>query len=512
MRKLLRLGAVIALMLHVACGGGGSGGSTPPPPNERPPNFVFILTDDQSLPTLAQMPLVKSLLTDQGTTFASHYVSLSLCCPSRISGLRGQYAHNTTIFRNGPPDGGFDAIYNLGLEQSTIATWLQAAGYRTALIGKYVNGYPEAGPSPTYIPPGWTEFVSSNAGLPYRGFNYSLNENGSTVAYGEDEDDYLTDVLSAKATDFIRRSIDQDRPFFAYVAPYAPHAPATPAPRHENLFNDVQLPRTDSFNEVDVSDKPAWVRALPLLDADRIDQMDKLYRNRLRSLQAVDEMVRDIVETLQAEGQLENTYIIFASDNGHHQGQHRMDTGKMTAYEEDIRVPLIVRGPGVPRGASVSLMTANVDYAPTIAALAGVSAPAFVDGRSLVPFLQGQTPATWRQVLLLEHKPDTPEDRALMQRALTNGLLEPPDPFELALLGDGSEITAFNGLRTASGLTYVEYATNEFELYDNLADPLQLANRYATAPADLKTRLNDLVTTLKTATGNALRSAEETAP
>ncbi|MEK8031419.1 sulfatase-like hydrolase/transferase [Ideonella sp. DXS29W] len=513
LRRGWRWAAIAVLSLHVACGGGGGGGGGSPPPPQRSPNVVFILTDDQSMPTLAQMPWVKSLLTDSGTSFERHYVSLSLCCPSRISGLRGQYAHNTTIYRNGAPDGGFEAVYQLGLEDSTVATWLQAAGYRTALFGKYLNGYPDAAPSANYIPPGWTEFVSPNDGLPYRGFNYSLNDNGRTVVHGEADADYLTDVLSAKVIDFIRRSASEhpDQPFFAYVAPYAPHAPATPAPRHENLFNDAIVPRTGSFNEADVSDKPAWVRALPLLDAAQIDQMDKIYRNRLRSLQAVDEMVRDIVQALQAQGQLEHTYIFFASDNGHHQGQHRMDSGKMTAYEEDIRVPLIVRGPGVPRGGAVSLITANVDYAPTLAAIAGTSAPAFVDGRSLLPLLQGQTPSPWRQVLLLEHKLDNAADQALIAQAAARGTLEPPDPFDLTL-GTGPQIASFTGLRTASGLTYVEYDTAEHELYDNGADPYQLTNTFSTAATDLKTRLAALTTTLRTAQGAGLRAAEETAP
>ncbi|WP_374565766.1 sulfatase [Ideonella sp.] len=506
MRKLLRLGALIVLVLHVACGGS-SGSSTPPPPGGRAPNIVFILTDDQDMPSLAQMPRVKALLRDQGTTFASHYVSLSLCCPSRITGLRGQFAHNTTIFKNGPPDGGFEGVYAKGLEQSTIATWLQAAGYRTALFGKYLNGYPNTA-SASYIPPGWTEWASPNAGTPYKEFNYSLNENGQTVSYGEADADYLTDVLSAKATDFIRRSVDQfpDKPFFVYIPTYAPHGPAVPAPRHADLFPDAQAPRTASFNEADVSDKPAWVQALPLLTGDQIDQIDKLYRHRLQSLQAVDELVQSVVDTLQAKGQLDNTYIVFASDNGYHQGQHRLDSGKMTAFEEDLLVPLVVRGPGVRRGATVSQITANVDYAPTMAAIAGIGTPDFVDGRSLLQLLRGEAPGTWRQVLLLEHKPDN-SDGILPQADST---LEPADPFET--LGDGPGISTFSGVRTASGLSYLEYDTGEFELYNNLTDPNQLANGYAAAPADLKARLAASVASLRTAAGAALRRAEEVAP
>ncbi len=507
MRKLLRLGAMIVLVLHVACGGS-SGNSMPPPPGGRAPNIVFILTDDQDMAALAQMPRVKALLRDQGTTFARHYVSLSLCCPSRISGLRGQFAHNTTIFKNGPPDGGFEAVYTKGLEQSTIATWLQAAGYRTALFGKYLNGYPDTAPSPNYIPPGWTEWASPNDGTPYKEFNYSLNENGRTVSYGDADADYLTDVLSAKATDFIRRSVEQfpDKPFFVYVPTYAPHGPAVPAPRHAELFPGAQAPRTASFNEADVSDKPAWAQALPLLTADQITQIDKLYRHRLQSLQAVDDMVQSIVDTLQAKGQLESTYIVFTSDNGYHQGQHRLDSGKMTAFEEDLLVPLVIRGPGVRRGSTVTQITANVDYAPTLAAIAGISAPSFVDGRSLLQLLRGETVGTWRQVLLLEHKPDNTDGF----QAQADSTLEPADPFET--LGDGPGIETFSGVRTASGLTYLEYDTGEFELYNNLTDPAQLSNSYISAPADLKGRLAASVASLRTAAGAALRRAEEVAP
>lgn len=506
MQKLLRFAALAVLVLHVACGG--SSGTSTPPPQERAPNIVFILTDDQNMATLATMANVKSLLSDEGMSFSHNYVSLSLCCPSRVSGLRGQYAHNSTIYKNSAPDGGFEGMYAKGLEQSTVATWLRTAGYRTAFFGKYLNGYPNTA-SPTYIPPGWSEWYSPNGGTPYKQFNYTLNENGSTVAYGETAADYLTDVLSAKAADFIRRSVDQypNQPFFAYISTFAPHSPATPAPRHEATYPGATAPRTASWNEANLTDKPAWVQALPLLNADQIADIDRLYRRRLQSLLAVDELVANIVATLQAKGQLENTYIVFTSDNGYHQGQHRLDSGKMTAYEEDLLVPLVVRGPGVARGAVSSLLTSNVDYAPTFAEIAGASMPAFVDGRSLLPLLQGQSPADWRRVLLLEHKPDNNDERLAAPRV---GVLEPDDPFDTA--GDGPNITAFTGLRTADGLTYIEYDNGEFELYDNAADPNQLANGYAGASSDTKTRLTNWVGSLKNASGHTLRLAEGNPP
>jgi N-acetylglucosamine-6-sulfatase len=468
----------------------------------QPPNIVFILADDLDADAAATMEQVKALITDPGTRFDHHYVNVSLCCPSRVSTLRGQFAHNSGIFSNFPPDGGFEGAYAKGVESSTIATWLKDAGYRTALFGKYLNGYPNTAPSQNYVPPGWTEWYAANGGFPYKGFNYSLNENGKTVSYGEAEADYMTDVLSAKATDFIRRSAQAGQPFFAYVATFAPHMPAVPAPRHADAFPGIHVPHTASFNEADVSDKPGWVRHLPVLSKEQIAEIDLAYRHRRQSLLAVEDLVKSVMDTLQAAGQLDNTYVFFASDNGFHQGQHRMPQGKMSGFEEDIRVPLSVRGPGVPAGRVVDEFSANVDFAGTFAELAGVAVPTWLDGRSLVPFLRGQTPASWRQAMLLAHKEVT------VTPPSPDGNLEPPDPQDIA----GVAVTNFTGLRTADGHTYIEYKTGEFELYDNLADPAQLKNRYPVAKAKLKARMAAWLAALRNASGEALRQAELHAP
>ncbi len=470
----------------------------------KPPNIVFILTDDLDAAAATQMEQVKQLITRAGTRFDHHYVGVSLCCPSRVSTLRGQFAHNSTIYGNNPPLGGFEGTYAKGLETSTVATWLQAAGYRTALIGKYLNNYPNGAPSITYVPPGWDEWYSPNQGNPYNEFNYSLNENGVTVDYGDDAEDYLTDVISAKTSDFIRRSVEEhpDQPFFAYVATYAPHLPATPAPRHAHALPDITAPRQASFNEADVSDKPGWLHDAPLLTEVEIATIDMQYRKRRQSLLAVDEMVQSIVDTLQATGQLADTYLFFSSDNGFHMGQHRLVSGKMTAFEEDLLVPLSVRGPGIPKRATVTAFSANVDFAPTFAEIAGATMPDWVDGRSLMPWLRGETPPAWRQAVVLSHgefgTPTETED----------GLLEPADPFEPLALN----IPLYTGLRTADGHTYLEYVNGEFELYDNLKDPRQLRNRYAGAGAKLKARLAAWLAALNASAGEALRQAELDAP
>lgn len=242
----------------------------------KPPNIIFILTDDLNEEVLNHVQLNRpsspfASLAANGTTFKSHFVSLSLCCPSRIATLSGQYAHNSGIFTNAAPDGGFAKVYNDGIENSTIATWLQAAGYRTALIGKYLNGYPNAASTKTYIPPGWTRWFSPNGGSPYTEYNYDLNENGVTVSYGSAPSDYLVDVIAKKTTTFIHNTVTNfpNKPFFIFVAPYVPHGPATPPPRYADRFPDAKAPRTASFNEANVSDKPAWSGTSPSSTARR---------------------------------------------------------------------------------------------------------------------------------------------------------------------------------------------------------------------------------------------------
>ncbi|MCS7040682.1 MAG: sulfatase, partial [Anaerolineae bacterium] len=376
------------------------------------PNIILILTDDEDTGMTAYMPNLQALIVQQGLSFTRFFHNDALCCPARASILRGQTTDNTRIFENHPSIGGFQTFYSRGEEQSTVATWLQSAGYRTALMGKYLNGYPQTAPSNRYVPPGWSEWYVATSNAFNAQFNYTLNENGTLVTYGSSAADYGTDVLARKADDFIRRAAAQGQPFFLYIAPVAPHGsidpdPPVPAPRHNQLFPGAQAPRLPHFNEADVSDKPAYVRNTPLLSEQRIAEVDLWYRRRLQSMQAVDEMIALLIGTLQQTGQLGNTYIFYTSDNGYSLGQHRLFIGKRAPYEEVIRVPLYVRGPGVPAGATRDHMVANIDLAPTFAALAGVIPPTFVDGRSLVPLLGFSPPssAAWRQALLIAHGP-----------------------------------------------------------------------------------------------------------
>jgi arylsulfatase A-like enzyme len=429
------------------------------------PNFVFILTDDQDLvlDSLEYMPRTQALIADKGITFENHFVPLSLCCPSRSTILTGLHVHNHKVFTNFPPNGGYVKFDRVGHEKRTIATALHEAGYRTALIGKYLNDYPN-GEEPTWVPPGWDEWASPVKGSPYSSYRYTLNENGKLVRYESRPEDYITDVLAAKAVDFVRKTPEQ--PFFLYFATYAPHNPATPAKRHAALFPDLKAPRTPSFNEADVRDKPKPVRRLRLLDAGTIGDIDALYRKRIRSLQAVDEAVSAIVEALADTGRLDNTYIVFSSDNGFHLGQHRMKPGKYTPYEPDVHVPLLVRGPGVPRGMMVDALTLSVDFAPTFAELAGATMAVDPDGRSLVPFLKGEPPSAWRQAALLEQFAFAPA---------------PPKKDVIQEPGESGNFPYHRGVRTAT-YKYVEYGTGEKEVYNLKKDPDELLNLSGQVP------------------------------
>ena len=405
MRYLLRLLAIAICVTLVVSAAPDSG---PVQSTALPrPNIVMILADDldQMLNTIDTMPNLQALLVAQGMTFSHSMVPVPVCCPARASLLTGQLVHNHRIYANVPPIGGFATAYANGLENATVATALHAAGYRTALLGKYLNGYPNAD-DPTYIPPGWDEWFVPTTDSAYGSYDYTVNDNGTLISYGNTAQDYITDVLASEAVEWISTtlSLSPTVPLFALVSVYAPHSPANPAPRHQSMFPDAQVPRTPSFNEADMSDKPPHMQGLPLLTETDIQGIDALYRKRLQSMQAVDEMIGQLVATLQAQGQLENTYIVFTSDNGLHMGQHRLFPGKGRGYEEDIRIPLIVRGPGVPAGTIRDDLASFADLAPTFADIAGTVMPTAIDGRSLLPLLQNVALASsWRKAMFIEY-------------------------------------------------------------------------------------------------------------
>jgi arylsulfatase A-like enzyme len=296
-----------------------------------------------------------------------------------------------------------------------------------------------------YIPPGWDEWRALVTSEDF--YNYTLNENGVHVNYGSSPAEYLTNVSTNQALNFIQ-SAPAGQPLFLYYAPIAPHHPYTPAPQDIGLFNGLAPFRPPSFNEADVSDKPDWIRALPLLDAAAIANQDAIRQMQLESLQSVDRGVNSILDALQAAGRLNNTIVIYTSDNGFMWGEHRIVEDKLCAYEEGSRVPLWISGPGI-AGRSEAKFAQNVDLAPSIAQWAGVPLPSPVNGLSLANLIANPA-LPWRTEVLMESWGHFSNPTQKAQRG-------------------------FFAVRDTR-YVYVEYGNGNKELYDLLVDPFEMTN------------------------------------
>jgi len=442
------------------------------PAGTKRPNIVFVLADDFSMNLVQFMPQVRQMQKD-GVTFASYFVTDSLCCPSRSSIFTGRYPHNTGIYRNVGPDGGYLGFLRRGHERVTFAAALEAAGYRTAMLGKYLNGYQ---PRTHAVAPGWSEW--DVAGNGYGEFNYDLNQNATINRYGRTPADYLTDVVSAAAVRFIKQSAGT--PFLVEVATFAPHAPYTPAPRDADAFPGLTAPRTPAFNAAPNADDPQWLRALATLSPADTAAIDRDFRKRAQSVLAIDAMIGQLQAAVAAIGATDNTYFVFSSDNGYHMGEHRMMPGKMTAFDTDIHVPLIVTGPGVPAGRTIDEIVENIDLCPTFTELGFAATPANVDGHSLVPLLRGQQPDAWRTAALVEH------------RGPLRQLADPDMPGPR-----GGNPPTYEAIRMPHAL-YVEYATGEKEYHDLAADPDELHNTFPSLSAEEKASLHATLEAVQT--------------
>src|SRR5215216_1092580 len=407
------------------------------------PNIVFVLTDDMRKDDLRFVPETRRLVGNRGMEFENAFVTFAMCCPSRASILTGLYPHNHRVFTNEAPEGGEPGFRHL--DNSTLATWMDDAGYRTALIGKYFNDYAK-----TYQPPGWDVW----------------HPNGS-------------DTLRAQRTKhFIRASAQDTAPFFAYVALQTPHPPAKPPARYADRYPNLRVPRTRDYNEKNVSDKPYWIRTAPSVSSKGKEAADKLYANRARSLLEVDDVMERLYTTLQETGELDNTYIIFTSDNGFHFAEHRLrPPRKSTAYEPDIRIPLLVRGPGIAAGTHRSQMVLNNDFGVTMADLAGVRPTRKVDGRSFAPILRGQSPP-WRSAFLVENP-------------------------------TGRVVPAFRALRKSDGKKMTQFYNGGVrEIYFLSEDPRELTNVQKSVPKGVKQRLQHRLNALKDCFAFSCRMAE----
>jgi N-acetylglucosamine-6-sulfatase len=530
MRKggnLIALAALAAAMLAVTA-----------PADARPagagkdgrPNILVVMTDDMNKADLAFMPKTKKLLVKQGTSFTNAITSFPLCCPSRATFLTGQYAHNHGVSGNFYPQG----WYGMPGRDNTLATWLDSGRYRTDLVGKMLNGY-GALDGHGEIPPGFDQWHALLDVSAYDYYNFEMNSNGRLRTWGDADfarklvafanievtppdvksvadvlaklsevmgpapysywgasnpDQYSPDVTGRITNKLLGREKRAKHPFFIWWTPAAPHREdvsttlmGRPGPdprpprRYEQLSKSFQLPRPPSFDEADVSDKPSVVtsKTPPLTDA-QIAQLQLDYEGRGGSLRAVDDRVGRMVKTLRRTGQLSNTVIVFTSDNGWLNGEHRIPGDKFLPYEESIGVPLIIRGPGIAEGRKIKRQVANIDLAPTLAALAGVKARRRVDGVSLVPTLR-------------RHK--NPPKRALQ--------IEAPRPLFAGAIPNNAWDRPYVGVRTQR-YTYVLWKeTSEEELYDRRTDPFEIQNlaqnpAYAAVKAQLIARMQRLET------------------
>lgn len=473
-------GFLIVAALVVAAAGaidvhehGGSAQAAVAPPR---PNIVVLETDDQTLAEMEVLPSVRRLIGDQGVTFDNNFDSFSLCCPSRATFLTGQYSHNNGVRGNALPEGGFEKLDHT----NTLPVWLQSAGYYTVHLGKYLNGYGRR--NPLEIPPGWTEWRGLVDPTTYRYYNYTMNENGVLTTYCATPNPacYQTDVLRDKANEIINRRAPQG-PFFLWVAFLADHsggprdaddpagfATPMPAPRHANRFANVAMPTPPNFNEADNSDKPTVIRRLAPIAARAHANIQENWQQRRETLLAVDEAVTSIVETLRATGELDNTLLVFTSDNGFFHGEHRIRNGKVRLYEESIHLPLLMRWTGnktLPRGVHRKQLTINVDDAETILDAAGDTA-----------------------------RPGRVEDGISLLRYWRDGGLELGRDL---LVDNMPNATHFDAIRSANFL-YAEHQNGDRELYDLRNDRYELQSQhtnpaYDAIKASLATRLHNLV-------------------
>jgi N-acetylglucosamine-6-sulfatase len=443
---------------------------------EARPNIVFIMTDDQTVPSTAVQRNV-SLIQGQGTTFTQTIASYPLCCPSRATYLSGQYSHNHGVIHNAGPFGGYTRFDN----SNSLPLWLQQAGYRTMHVGRYLNGYGVQNPDITEVPPGWSDWVSGVGESVFNYEHWQTNENGQIFNRpGPDRpDEFQTDFYGRRAAELIDQAAPSAQPFFLSLTFPAPHSGApiesddptllptpAPAPRHRDHFAGRALPRPPSFDEADVAAKPQIVADRPRLSPEWLGAIQENYQQELESLLSVDDAVGAVLNALERSGELDDTLLIYTSDNGFFHGEHRLASEKILPYEESARIPLIMRGPGVPRGRRLGQLVSNIDWAPTIVDAADAKPWRLMDGSSLFGLMKDPQREPGREIVL------------------ENGV-------------GANGVPMFRALRNQRYVWIDHKTTGEYELYDLLKDPYELHNledrdSYAPIRAALAKRLQRL--------------------
>ncbi len=410
------------------------------------PNIIHICADDMRFDDHLVMPNLGALLRRRGVKFDGHFAAFSLCAPSRVSMLTGLQAHNHGVIKDKPPNGGYE--FYRPLEGNALPVWLSDAGYHVGHIGKFVNGYEDGDRS--HVPPGYADWHAIASEESYT--DVLLNENGALVRY---KDTYATDLFFSKLMTFLAGA---PQPYAMFFWPNCVHWPAIPAPQDLGAFNHVDMPQPPSFNEADVSDKPRYVQKHPPMTQKQVHRLQNKWRRRAECLQSFDRGIAQLVAALTASGQIGNTHIVFTSDNGFVEGEHRLMEEKNLLYEEAARVPLYWVQPGG-YNRTCNQPVSNIDATAALVEIAGATAGRTLDGRSLVPLLL-DVDAKWSKAVLIRS-------------------------------GDAVGVAAHN-------YRYMEWTRRgEIELYDTTVDPYQLDNKagrpqYAQIQAALAAALQEL--------------------
>eukprot|EP00939_MAST-03C_sp_MAST-3C-sp1_P004073 g4073.t1 len=466
------------------------------------PNIFFLLTDDQDvvLGGVDQMKQLHELVSDKGTTFSRAFAHTPICCPSRSSFLTGRYLHNSLTFQNSIASGCGNDTWAAEPERRTYAVHAKEAGYATFYAGKYLNTYAKVG-SPgcetdnapgcfAHVPPGWDDWHGLQGNSRY--YNGTISDNGVPTVLGDAPEDYLPDVFFGHLKTFLERHLaavkrggndeavtTTRQPFLAVLATPSCHGPFTPAAKYEGRFANASALRTPNWNASNEDKQWLMRQQAPLTDR-LAQQIDETHNARWETMLSVDDYVAEVVAMLSRANELENTFIFYTSDHGFQLGQHRLATDKRHLYEHDIRIPLVVSGPGVTANRTLSSIVLNVDLAPTFVDIMGLAVPSDMDGRSFLPLLVGdedESDMQWRRDFLVDyHGAGNPEC----------GLQFCPAPVPSVFHENDALNNTYACVRTidtrggGSDSMYCEFVDDEkfVEYYDMRDDPWQMRNLY----------------------------------